>query len=109
MTSFWRANRAELLRSGNYAVGELTIYNFPYLVVPMAFGLGAPTIILDTVFKMFRGATLIYAAGLDPLVPRQTRAFAEHDAASLKKATLDRRDPLRSSDDRLVRNPAVCR
>ena len=87
LTAFWRVNRAELLRSGNYAIGELTVYNFPYLVVPMAFGLGAPTIILDTVFKIFRGATLIYAAGLDPLVPRQTRAFAERDAANLKKAT----------------------
>ena len=87
LASFWRTNRAELLRSANYAAGELTIYNFPYLVVPIAFGLGAPTIILDTVFKVFRGATLIYAAGLDPLVPRQTRAFAEHDVASLKKAT----------------------
>jgi len=88
LTAFWRSNRAELLRSGNYAVGELTIYNFPYLVVPMAFGLGAPTIILDTVFKIFRGATLIYAAGLDPMVPRQTRAFADRDAATLTKATL---------------------
>jgi O-antigen/teichoic acid export membrane protein len=88
LTGFWRSNRAELLRSGNYAVGELTIYNFPYLVVPIVFGLGAPTIILDTVFKIFRGATLIYAAGLDPLVPRQTRAFAERDALTLKKATL---------------------
>jgi O-antigen/teichoic acid export membrane protein len=88
LTGFWRSNRAELLRSGNYAVGELTIYNFPYLVVPIVFGLGAPTIILDTVFKIFRGATLIYAAGLDPLVPRQTRAFAERDASMLKKATL---------------------
>jgi O-antigen/teichoic acid export membrane protein len=85
---FWRGNRAHLLRSGNYAVGELVVYNFPYLVVPMAFGLGAPTIILDTVFKIFRGATLIYAAGLDPLVPKQTRAFAEHDAPTLKRATL---------------------
>jgi O-antigen/teichoic acid export membrane protein len=85
---FWRDNRRELLRSGNYAVGELTVYNFPYLVVPFAFGLGAPTIILDTVFKVFRGATLIYAAGLDPLVPQQTRAFAARDAATLKKATL---------------------
>ena len=56
--------------------------------MPLAFGLGAPTIILDTVFKVFRGTTLIYAAGLDPLVPEQTRAFAEHDAATLKKATL---------------------
>ena len=88
LTAFWRGNRAEILRSGNYAMAELTVYNFPYLVVPMMFGLGAPTIILDTVFKIFRGATLIYAAGLDPLVPRQTRAFAERDAATLKKATL---------------------
>jgi O-antigen/teichoic acid export membrane protein len=85
---FWRVNRAEILRSANYAIGELTVYNFPYLVVPIAFGLGAPTIILDTVFKIFRGATLIYAAGLDPLIPQQTRAFAERDAATLKKATL---------------------
>jgi O-antigen/teichoic acid export membrane protein len=88
LRTFWHDNRAELLRSGNYAVAELAIYNFPYLVVPVAFGLGAPTIILDTVFKIFRGATLIYAAGLDPMVPRQTRAFADHDATTLKKATL---------------------
>ena len=88
LTGFWRGNRGELLRSGNYAVGELAIYNFPYFVVPAVFGLGAPMIVLDTVFKIFRGATLIYAAGLDPLVPRQTRALAERDAAMLKKATL---------------------
>ncbi len=88
LSAFWHANRAELLRSGNYAVAELAIYNFPYLVVPVVFGLGAPTIILDTVFKIFRGATLIYAAGLDPMVPRQTRAFADRDAPTLKWATL---------------------
>src|SRR4029077_7850038 len=88
LSAFWRDNRAELLRSGNYAIAELAIYNFPYLVVPVVFGLGAPTIILDTVFKIFRGATLIYSAGLDPMVPRQTRAFADHDAPTLKKATL---------------------
>lgn len=88
LTALWRGNRSEIMRSGNYAMAELTIYNFPYMVVPLMFGLGAPTIILDTVFKIFRGATLIYAAGLDPLVPRQTRAFAERDAANLKRATL---------------------
>lgn len=87
LASFWSANRAEILRSGNYQVGELAVYNFPYFVVPAVFGLGAPTIILDTVFKVFRGATLIYAAGLDPLVPRQTRAFADGDLVTLKKAT----------------------
>lgn len=85
---FWHENKRELLRSGNYAAGELTVYNFPYMIVPAAFGLGAPMIILDTVFKVFRGATLIYAAGLDPVVPQQTRAYAARDVATLKKATL---------------------
>ena len=33
LSTFWRDNRAELLRSGNYAIAELAIYNFPYLVV----------------------------------------------------------------------------
>ena len=88
LNRFWQDSRHELLRSGNYAAGELTIYNFPYVIVPAAFGLGAPTIILDTVFKVFRGATLVYAAGLDPLVPQQTRAFASGDVKTLKKATL---------------------
>ena len=88
LARFWRGNRAEILRSGNFSVAEIAIYNFPYFVVPAAFGLGAPTIILDTVFKVFRGATLVYAAGLDPLVPKQTRALAERDAPTLKRATL---------------------
>jgi len=88
LTTFWRGNRAEILRSGNYTVAEIAIYNFPYFVVPAAFGLGAPTIVLDTLFKVFRGSTLIYAAGLDPLLPKQTRALAERDARTLKRATL---------------------
>jgi O-antigen/teichoic acid export membrane protein len=88
LAEFWRLNRSEILRSGTYSGAELTVYNFPYFVVPIAFGLGAPTIILDTVFKVFRGTTLIYAAGLDPLIPQQTRAFANRDASTLKKATL---------------------
>lgn len=88
LAAFWGGNRREILGSANYGVAELVIYNFPYFLVPVAFGLGAPTIILDTVFKIFRGTTLLFAAGLDPLVPRQTRAFAEGDKATLKKATL---------------------
>jgi O-antigen/teichoic acid export membrane protein len=87
LLAFWREHRAAILGSGIYASGEIAIYNYPYFVVPIAFGLAAPTIILDTVFKIFRGATLVYAAGLDPLVPRQTRAFAEGDIRTLKKAT----------------------
>jgi O-antigen/teichoic acid export membrane protein len=87
LRTFWAENHREIVRSANYSVGELVIYNYPYFIVPLAFGLGAPVIILDTTFKIFRGATLIYAAGLDPLVPRQTRAFAENDMATLRKAT----------------------
>lgn len=85
--AFWRSNRPEILRSGNYAVAEIAIYNFPYFVVPLTFGLGAPIIVLDTVFKVFRGTTLVYAAGLDPLLPKQTRALASRDAPALKRAT----------------------
>jgi hypothetical protein len=88
LTVFWRVNRGQLLRSGNFMIGELAVYNFPYLVVPLAFGLGAPTIILDTVFKVLRGTTLIYDVGLDPLIPKQTHAFAEHDVPMLRKSTL---------------------
>lgn len=65
----------------------------------------APVIILDTVFKIFRGATLIYAAALDPLVPRQTRAFAEHDAA---KGDADCNHTLCRTDTRVMRTAFVC-
>ena len=85
---FFGRNRAELLRSGSFAASELYIYNFPYALVPFAFGLGAPTIVLDTTFKIFRGAALIYGVGCDIAVPRQTRAFAEGDASALMKVTL---------------------
>ena len=48
LRSFVRANRAELVRSGTYAASEIYTYNYPYLIIPMLFGLGAPPIILDT-------------------------------------------------------------
>jgi O-antigen/teichoic acid export membrane protein len=85
---FFRRNRSELLRSGSFAASELYIYNCPYMLVPLAFGLGAPTIVLDTTFKIFRGAALIYSVGCDIAVPRQTRAFAEGDAVGLVRVTL---------------------
>jgi O-antigen/teichoic acid export membrane protein len=88
LRNFLRDNRREVLRTGTYAANEFYLYNFPYLVVPAMFGLGAPTIILDTAFKIFRGATVVYSAGCDLAVPRQTRAFAERDRRSLTLATL---------------------
>lgn len=88
LRNFLRDNRREVLRTGTYAANEFYLYNFPYLVVPAMFGLGAPTIILDTAFKIFRGATVVYSAGCDLAVPRQTRAFAEQDRRSMILATL---------------------
>lgn len=88
LRDFLRENRKEVLQTGTYALNEFYIYSFPYFVVPMAFGLGAPTIILDTAFKVFRGATVLFSAGCDLAVPRQTRAFAERDRRSLILATL---------------------
>lgn len=85
---FFRRNKPEALRTGAFAAAEFYIANFPYLVVPFAFGLGAPIIILDTTFKIFRGTMIIYAAGCDVMVPRQTRALAEKDRPALIKATL---------------------
>lgn len=87
LTTFWRENRRDILSGGSYALADFAIYNFPYVAVPVLFGLGAPTIILDTLFKVFRGLSLLYGPGLDPLVPQQTRAFAGGDRAMLGKAT----------------------
>ena len=88
LRSFFRANRAELIRSSTYAASDIYIYNYPYLLVPMLFGLGAPPIILDTTFKVFRGGATIFGAACDILVPRQTSALAERDGPTLVRATL---------------------
>jgi O-antigen/teichoic acid export membrane protein len=86
--AFFRDNRHEAIRSASFAAGEFYIYNLPYLIVPLAYGLGAPTIILDTTFKIFRGSTIVYAAGCDVAVPKQTRALAAGDRQGLIRATL---------------------
>jgi O-antigen/teichoic acid export membrane protein len=88
LRSFFRANRAQLIRSGTYAASEIYVGNYPYLIVPMMFGLGAPPIILDTTFKVFRGGATIFGAVCDILVPRQTSALAERDGPTLVRATL---------------------
>jgi len=85
---FFRANRTQLIRSGTYAASEIYVGNYPYLLVPMLFGLGAPPIILDTTFKVFRGGATIFGAVCDILVPRQTSALAERDGPTLVRATL---------------------
>ena len=49
--------------------------------------MGAPTIILDTAFKVCRGANQFYSAACDALVPRQTSALAERDGSAMIRAT----------------------
>jgi hypothetical protein len=88
LRSFVRANRTELVRSGTYAASEIFNYNYPYLIVSLLFGLGAPPIILDTSFKVFRGGSTIFGAVCDIMVPRQTSALAERDGPTLVRATV---------------------
>lgn len=91
----WRAfgdfaqnNRRALLGSSGYAAGEMAIYNYPSILVPTVIGLGAPTIIFDTAFKIFRGATVLFSAACDLMAPRQTRAFHACDRAGVRRATV---------------------
>ncbi|MGB7034788.1 MAG: hypothetical protein WBD71_04620 [Xanthobacteraceae bacterium] len=84
---FVRTNRQKIFNSGVYIFSENYIYNFPYFLVPWAYGLGAPTIILDTSFKVCRAANQFYSAACDSLVPRQTSALAERDGPAMVKAT----------------------
>jgi O-antigen/teichoic acid export membrane protein len=86
--SFFRANKTQLIRSGTFAASEIYCANFPYVIVTTLFGLGAPPIILDTTFKVFRGGATIFGAVCDILVPRQTSALAERDGPTLVRATL---------------------
>jgi hypothetical protein len=87
LRSFFRDNRKEVVSGGTYAVNEFYLYNFAYAIVPVAYGLGAPTIILDTLFKVMRGATVLYSAACDVALPRQTRAHSEGDRKSIVLAT----------------------
>ena len=88
LRTFFMANREALIRSGTYAASEIYSGNYPYFIVPMLFGLGAPPIILDTTFKVFCGGSTIFGAVCDILVPRQTSALAERDGPTLVRATL---------------------
>jgi hypothetical protein len=87
LVAFFHANRIQLMRSGVYSVSEIFTSSYAYLIVPALFGLGAPPIILDTTFKVFRGAAATYGAACDVLVPRQTSALAERDGPTMVRAT----------------------
>lgn len=84
---FFRSNKRQILDSAVYAASETYIYNFPYFLVPWAYGLGAPPIILDTTFKVYRSANQFYSAACDALVPRQTSALANRDGRTMVRAT----------------------
>ena len=85
---FFRENWQSSFRTGTHAAGEIYIHNVLYLVVPFAVGLGAPTIVVDTALKIFLGTINLCSAACDLLVPRQTAAYAAHDARTLVRATL---------------------
>jgi O-antigen/teichoic acid export membrane protein len=88
LRGFFRENGRASLRTGTHAAGEVYFHSVLYLVVPLVFGLGAPTIVLDTALKIFFGSLNLCAAACDLLVPRQTAALAARDRRTLIRATL---------------------
>jgi O-antigen/teichoic acid export membrane protein len=88
LKSFFAANWQAISRSSAGALSELFVVTFPYYVVPVVFGLGPAPIILDTAFKLFRGACVIFAAVCDLAVPGQTRAYHARDGRRLVATTL---------------------
>lgn len=88
LRTFFRDNRDAALRTGIHASGEVYIHGILYIAVPLSFGLGAPTIVADTVLKIFLGTLSLCTAACDLLVPRQTAAYAARDRRTLIRATL---------------------
>jgi len=88
LLTFLQAERWQFASTSTYALTDLFVYYLPYMVVPVVFGLGAPTIITDTALKIYRGVSLVYSAACDLLIPRQTKAFADGDARTLIRATV---------------------
>jgi O-antigen/teichoic acid export membrane protein len=84
---FLHDNGQAAVRTGTHAAGEIYVHNVLYLVAPYALGLGAPTIVLDTVLKIFLGTVNVCSAACDVLVPRQTAAYAAGDRRTLIRAT----------------------
>jgi hypothetical protein len=88
LRGFFRDNRAAALRTGTHAAGEVYLHGVLYLAVPFAFGLGAPTIVVDTALKIFLGTLNLCTAACDLLVPRQTAAYSARDRRMLIRTTL---------------------
>lgn len=88
LRGFFRDNRDSAMRTGAHAAGEVYIHGILYLIVPLAYGLGAPTIIVDTALKIFLGTLNLCSAACDLLVPRQTAAYAARDRDTLLRATV---------------------
>ena len=86
--TFIVANRRSIARSATGALSGVFIVTFPYYVVPLWFGLGAAPIILEVTFRIFRGASVIFAAICDLAISGQTRALAARDVGRLVRTTL---------------------
>ncbi len=86
--SFVIMHRHSVTRSATGALSGVVIVTFPYYVVPVWFGLGAAPIILEVTFRIFRGASVIFAAICDLAIPGQTRALAARDVDRLLRTTL---------------------
>ncbi len=97
LRGFFRENWQSSLRTGTHAAGEIYIHNVLYLVVPLAVGLGAPTIVLDTALKIFWGTLNLCSAACEYPGTAADRGLCRARCTHASPRHFDRRRPVRHS------------
>lgn len=87
LAGFWGSYAAMLRFSVVFSLIEFAIYNFPYVLIPLAYGKGAPLVAFDLFYKLFRAGVTGNQIASTTVLPRQTRAFHVGDATGVMRWT----------------------
>ncbi len=68
-------SRGQLGGAGLFALCEVVVYNFPYLVIPMLFHSAAALLAFDIFYKITRFGASAYLVANEGLLPAHTRAI----------------------------------
>ena len=86
VSRFAKDNRRRLIDSIAFHGSELIVYQFPLLMVPIAFGVGWPVLAVDLFYKFHRTATAGYRIGTESQVPLVLDAQRNGDARLMRRA-----------------------
>jgi O-antigen/teichoic acid export membrane protein len=81
------ADKSAMLQSAVFIGSETVMYQAPLLLTPLFYGLGAPVIIVDTVFRFFRASISLFKISSETLIPLQTQAYFSKDWPELRRRT----------------------